>query len=126
MFKPGDAVFFKKGKKDTKRKSIEGTFKGYGFGVFLGHVPPFQKDPPLEHLMRLMGTIGFLTFDDVGEFLGTEHAAKCVQMYEDKYYPKIEVKKAEETTEEKQIEMPKELIPPTPTLIGMDGKPLSK
>jgi hypothetical protein len=123
MFKQGDAVFFKKAKNGTKRSSVEIGFKGYGFGVFLGHVPPFQKDPPVEHLFRVLGTIGFLTFDNVAEFLGDEAAAKCVRLYEDKYYGK-KMELVQKKQEDKQTEMPPEVIPPTPQLIGMDGKPI--
>ncbi len=78
--KNGDVVFFKMAQDSSHpRKSKKIQFKGMGFGVFLGHVPPFQKDPPPEHLLRLMG---------VAEFLGDEMGAKCVQMFEDKYYGK--------------------------------------
>jgi hypothetical protein len=60
--KNGDVVFFKVAKKGSHRKAQSVEFKGHGFGVLLGHVPPFQKDPPPEHLIRLMGTIGFPNF----------------------------------------------------------------
>jgi len=88
--KNGDVVYFKKAKHSSKIKDkTEITFKGMGFGVLLGHVPPFQKDPPASHLLKLMGTIGFLTFDDVAEFLGDEMGSKCVKAFEDKYYGKL-------------------------------------
>jgi hypothetical protein len=125
MFKPGDTVFFKKAQTKSRKNSEGCEFKGMGFGIFLGHVPPFQKDPPIEHLMRIMGTAGFLTFDDVAEFLGNEQGSECVKKFEDKYYGKtVDVKI--EPAEDKQIPIPPELIPPTPQLIGMDGKPLQK
>ena len=89
MFKNGDVVFFKSAKKGSDRKALEGRFKGYGFGVLLGHVPPFQKDPPASELLRLMGSIGFISFDDVAEFFGNETGAQCVTKFEDKYYGKV-------------------------------------
>lgn len=82
----GDVMFFKTAKKESRRNAKEMKFKGHGFGVFLGHVPPFMPDPDPAQLIRMMGQIGFLTFDDVATFLGDEMAAKCVKMYEDKYY----------------------------------------
>lgn len=84
----GDVVFFKTAKKESGPKSYAMTFQGHGFGVFLGHVPKMMPDPDPGQLLRMMGQIGFLTFDDVGTFLGEEMAAKCVKMYEDKYYGK--------------------------------------
>lgn len=124
MFKPGDLVFYKKAQKSSKKNSPGVQFGGMGFGMAMGEVPPFHKDPPKDQLVRIMGTCGFVSFDDVGEFLGDEKAAELIKKYEDKYYGKVvELKKREE---EKQIEIPKELIPPTPKLVGMDGKPLVK
>lgn len=115
-FNNGDVVFFKKAKKSTKRTSPEIGFKGHAFGVLLGHVPPFAKDPPPEHLLRLMGTIGFLTFDNVAEFLGDEAGQKCVKAFEDKYYGK-----------EAQDAAP-EVAPPPPEpskLVDQTGAPLA-
>lgn len=86
MIKPGDIVFFRKAKRSSHRKSPEISFNGYGFAVMLGHVSLFQPDPPADHLLRLIGTIGFLSFDDVKNFLGDEAAASCVKKFEDKYY----------------------------------------
>lgn len=98
--KPGDAVFFEIAKPSSSRKAPKIKFQGHGFGILLGHVPPFQKDPPPEHLLRLMGTIGFMSFDDVANFLGDEMAAKCVKAFEDKYYGKIEPASVEKLVEQ--------------------------
>lgn len=87
--KNGDVVFFKKAKKDSRRKTGEVQFKGHGFGILLGHVPPFAKDPPPNELFKMIGSVGFLTFDDVGEFFGNEVGAECVKKFEDKYYGKL-------------------------------------
>ena len=82
----GDVVYFKLAQDSSHRKSKKITFKGMGYGVFLGHVPPFQKDPPPAHLIRQMGQIGFVTFDDVAQILGDEQAALVVKKFEEKYY----------------------------------------
>lgn len=87
MFKNGDFVFFKKARRSSNPRQPEGAFKGHGFGILLGHVPPFAPDPPGEHLLRLMGSVGFLSFDDVGEFFGREMGVECVKKFEEKYYP---------------------------------------
>lgn len=34
----------------------------------------------------MMGTVGFVSFDDIGEFFGTEIGAECVKKFEDKYW----------------------------------------
>lgn len=108
----GDVVFFKTAKKGSHRKAAEVSFKGMGFGVLLGHVPPFQKDPPAEHLLRLMGTIGFLTFDDVAAFLGDEAAGKCVAAFHDKYYSEAAAANAVIETPAAPVEAPSALITP--------------
>lgn len=84
--KSGDIVFFKKAKRDSRRSSPETTFEGYCFGVLLGHVPPFHKDPNQAHAMQLMGTAGFVSFDDIIEFLGEELGNEVLKRFEDKYH----------------------------------------
>lgn len=86
--KPGNVLFFKTAKEGSHRKAREFNFKGTGFGVFLGHVQPFGKDPSPEVLVNLMGSIGWVTFDDVAELLGTEQGKLLLEKYEDKYYGK--------------------------------------
>jgi len=82
----GDVIYFKKAKEHPTRKSIELEFKGHAFGILLGHVPPFAQEPPKDHVVRLLGSIGYLSFDDVGEFLGNEVGADVVKKFEEKYY----------------------------------------
>lgn len=118
--KNGDVVFFKRAKPQSRGKAQEVHFKGHAFGVLLGHVPPFQKDPPPEHLLRLMGTIGFLSFDDVGEFFGPEIGADAVKKFEDKYYGKV----VEDPNAPKQEELPLNPDAPATGLVGLDGAPL--
>lgn len=84
--KHGQVVFFKAAKMSTGRTAPEIGFKGYAFGILLGVVPPFQKDPPMAHILRALGGVGFLSFDDVGELLGPEQGALLVKKYEEKYY----------------------------------------
>lgn len=121
----GDVVFFKKAKKSTSRKAPEATFKGYGFGVMLGHVPPFAAEPPPQHLLRLMGTVGFLTFDDVAEFVGDENAKECVKKFEDKYYGKEAQDAAPEVstapTDSSGLDG---AVAEPPRLVAVDGSPL--
>jgi hypothetical protein len=114
--KNGDVVFFKEAREGSGRKARTMKFKGHAFGVLLGHVPPFAKDPPPEHLLRLMGTIGFVSFDDVAAFLGDENAQKCVTMFEDKYYGKAAQDAAPEVA-------PEEAAQPS-GLLGADGQPM--
>jgi hypothetical protein len=88
--KSGDIVYFKTCTREPKRKAPVLTFKGaWGFGVLLGFLQPFAPPPTEKQLMPLMGNMGFLSFDDVEEFLGEEQAKLCIKKYEDKYYPKI-------------------------------------
>lgn len=105
--KIGEVVFFQVAKTSSARKAPAVKFQGHGFGVLLGYVPPFQKDPPPEMLLRIMGNIGFLSFDDVGEFLGAEAGTEVVKKFEDKYYGKV----VDPTT---QAELPlTESLPPS-------------
>lgn len=86
-FRSGDIVYFKECRNGSRPKKSQGArFKGHGIGMFLGHVGPFEKDPSGEDCIKLVGACGFLTFDDVAEFLGDEQAKLCVDRYEKKYY----------------------------------------
>lgn len=110
MFKPGDVFFTKRAKRSSKKDGKSLITQGHFFGVMLGQVPAFAKDPPPEHLVRLMGTIGYITFDDVAEFLGDEFGQKCVDMFTDKYYGK---------------EIPSEEVKADLKLVDSTGEPLS-
>lgn len=118
MMKNGDVVFFKRAKASSARKTPEVQFQGHGFAVLLGHVPPFQKDPPPEHLLRLLGTIGFMSFDDVGEFFGPEIGAEAVKKFEDKYYGK-----PLDPNAPKQEELPLETNEPS-KIVDSSGAPI--
>lgn len=90
--KPGDVVFFKSVTRECKKTSTPVAFKGgTGFGVILGIVPPFGRPPTEAHLMMLMGSAGFVSFDDVVKFLGEDLGKKCIADFEEKYYPKKDI-----------------------------------
>lgn len=88
MIAPGDVVYFKVCTKESKRRARQIGFKGgQGFGVMLGIVPPFGGDPSATQLFSLMGQVGFLSFDNVVEFLGVDQAKICIAKFEEKYHP---------------------------------------
>ncbi len=142
---PGDIAFFKRAKKTSHRKSPEIMFKGHAFGIILGIVPPFQKDPVESDLMRMIGTVGFLSFDDVAEFLGDVAGAECVKKFEDKYYGKVVAEPMPPCTHredgkdapqpcyacleprvvaEHLVEHPELVLPDAPKILGLNGKPI--
>lgn len=116
MPKPGDVFFSNTMKKGSNRKAPQYAVKGHAFGVLLGIVPPFQKDPQQHEVSRLLGTVGLLMFDDVADFLGNEAGAKCIKMFEDKYYGK------EMPPDTEVIEVPNE----GSALVDAQGAPLEK
>lgn len=129
--KNGDVVFFQSAKTEPTRKAANISFKGHAFGILLGHVPPFAKAPPAEHMLRLMGTIGFISFDDVGEFFGNEIGADAVKKFEDKYYGKVVDPNAPELPLEPAKSdadgMEPGLVPPAQfkALVGLNGQPIT-
>lgn len=88
MFKPGDIAFFKEARKGVRKSSPGAKTQGHFFGVVLGVVPPFQKEPPGDQLLSLMGHAGFCSFDDVGKFLGNKAGAKLLAAFEMRYFGK--------------------------------------
>lgn len=91
----GDLVFFKRAKKELGPTGTFVEFKGHGFGVFLGHIPPDAPEPPLLFLFRKMAQIGFIKFDDVSEFLTPAQAKECVEACERKYFGQISLAEAQ-------------------------------
>jgi hypothetical protein len=130
--KNGDVVFFKKAKDSSARRAPEVMFKGHGFGILLGHVPPFAKNPPAAFVIGQLGSIGYLSFDDVIEFLGQEAGATCVAKFEDKYMPKAadpnapELPLAEQSMGPEHDRREDEIVtPPARKLVGINGQPIS-
>lgn len=118
----GDLIFTQEFKKNSGRKSDRFKVKGHVFAIALGQLPPFAKDPPAEHLFRLMGTIGFLRFDEVADFLGDEMAKTCVEKFEAKYYGRP-------LTPEEQaaLDVAENIEPTKPEgnkIVGLNGTPL--
>lgn len=99
MFKPGDIVFFREAKRSSARTSPEIRLKGHGFAVFLGHIMPFAPDPAASQLTRIMGTAGYVSFDDVKKMYGEEFFADFVKKFDEKFY---------QDSAEKQAELPLE------------------
>lgn len=113
MFRSGDIVYFKEGKKGSSRKAHGARFKGHGIGVFLGHVGPFEKEPSADEAIKLIGACGYLSFDDVADFLGDEQAHICVKKYEERYYPVKESPSVKDTNGES-------------VLVSANGQPLTR
>jgi hypothetical protein len=120
-FRGGDIVYFKECKNSSHRKAQGARFKGVGFGIFLGHVGPFEKDPTRDNIVSLVGACGYLTFDDVADFLGEDQARLCVAKFEEKYYPKQEP--TVKGPDGKEVPV----VDDTPSgLVGLNGQPLEK
>lgn len=88
QFTPGDVVYFPFAKKSARNKNVFAFQGGFGFGILLGTIPLGKGDPTPQELFQIMGRQGFLTFDDVEEFLGKEAAQKAIDAFKDKYYGK--------------------------------------
>lgn len=99
MINQGDIVFFRKAKKSGKVKTPEATFKGHGFGIFLGHAPLFAPDPPAFLILRMLGQVGFVSFDDVKTMLGEDQLEILSQKYKTKYWGEEVVQIQKEATE---------------------------
>lgn len=85
--KNGDLVFFKRARKTSGPNAPEIQFDGLGFGVLLGHQPPgVVGEPSRGHVIRLLGSVGFVSFDDVIELLTREQGELLVQKFLFKYY----------------------------------------
>lgn len=107
MMNRGEIVFFKKAKASSHRTSPEFTYKGHGYGILLGNVIPFQKDPTTLEMIRTLGTTGFFSLNDIEDFLGTAARDTMVEKFTEKYYGKKIV--MESST---QQELPLDIPPP--------------
>jgi len=98
---PGDVVFFTRCKKSVTPGTLEVAFKdAHGFGVILGMIPKHQKDPTAHAAMQCMGSVGYLAFDDIAEFLGEEQMKVCMTKFEEKYYAAEVLKEQKENVVE--------------------------
>lgn len=115
--KPGSVVFFQQCKKTAKPNSGGIGFKGHGFGIFLGIVPPGVAEPTRYMMDPLMAGIGWVSFETVKELLGEETLKKLTDAFTKKY--DIEERPTEEIPNSVQL-----ALPPEKTLVGLDGQPL--
>lgn len=97
--KPGDIGFFKRVKDTSSDHGRYTEFKGHGFGILLGAVPPGAQDPPQSFLTALMAQLGWVTLDEVKNLLGEASVDALVRALEKKYF---------------HAEAPKETTPPEP------------
>lgn len=101
-FRIGDLVYMKIAKRGSKGEALQ--FAGHGVGVFIGHVAPFQKDFDALDAFRALGRFGFVSFDDLQEFLGPEQTKACIDKFDMKYFA---------------------ISDNAPKVIGVDGKPIA-
>lgn len=87
--KNGDIIYFKEAKVSTALKAPIAQFKGHAFGILLGYVPPFQKDPTAGMAIRLLGEVGFISFDDIIELAGKQTCELLQKKFIEKYYGKL-------------------------------------
>lgn len=107
----GMVVYFDEVKRAPHRKALKLKFRGHGFGIMLGVVPEFKKEPTRDQVVALLASVGFVLLDDVADFLGDEVAAT----FTEKFYVKYETTKPEESA----------IVEPEPSkLVGLNGQPL--
>ena len=117
FFKPGAVVYFKECRRGSTKKADAMRTKGYGFGVLLGVVPPFQKEPDGPTVLRLLASVGFVAVDEIIELLGKEAGDEFIRKFEQKYYG--------QTSAEQAVQEAPPPEPPKPQLVGVDGRPLT-
>lgn len=82
----GDIVFIKEATRAPDKKETRVQFIGHGMCLLLGHLPPKIPMPPMDYYRILLGGIGFLSFDEVAEFLGKEAMDTCLNAFQKKYF----------------------------------------
>lgn len=99
VFSLGDLVFFKQMQSAPAGRCSRGVFQGFGYGVYLGHLPPQMtfKDAPND-IKCLMGQAGYISWDDCVEFLDGKQTDELFKKFKEKYY--VEEMKAQR---EKQV-----------------------
>jgi len=94
---PGNLVYFKEIQTSSRPKNaVKAKFKGCGYGILLGYIPPFGKDRDLLGLISDLGAIGYVSFDDIAEFVSPEIGAEILKKFEEKYLKQAEVPPAPE------------------------------
>ena len=86
----GDIAFFQKCSHSAAPNAGYFNFKGAGFGIFLGALPPNVKEPKEADILALMGAIGFVSFDDVSAFVGEEMMNKVIKGIEERHRVRVE------------------------------------
>jgi hypothetical protein len=125
----GDFLYFREAQTGIRKESKRVKFAGHAFGMWVGVVPHFHKEPKDLDIFSMMGSLGWLTFDDVGEFLGPEAGNKVVEMYVKKYSapppPTIESERAAGAIADAALVKAAELaeVPPS-QILDAHGKPL--
>jgi hypothetical protein len=96
---PGDCFFVKEAFDSTKigPGTRRFQFPGWGFGMFMGALPPLPAgstkgayfvEPNPTQLFIIMGSVGFITFDDIARFIGPDKMKECLDKFEEKYLGK--------------------------------------
>ena len=87
-FKVGNFFFFKKARRSLEISAEDENFSGHGVGLFLGENPPgFKGGVNMKSFIQVMGSLGFISFDDITEFLGKDKTDELFKRFEGKYYP---------------------------------------
>jgi hypothetical protein len=89
--------------------------QGHGFGIFLGHVPEFAQDPPLDHVLRILGQAGFIRFDEIKTFLGEAALKEVLTKFTQTYWGRV----VDEIKEEIKAEASAKT-----RLVDVTGKPI--
>jgi hypothetical protein len=118
----GDIVYFKIAQDSMKRSHRRVSFKGFGWGILLGGVPPFSEDISKEFLIQSLGAKGFVSLDDIGEILGAEQGRKLLEAVEKKYTGNVTPD--ETVTEELDPEIEAAKMPPKLGLVDPSGRPV--
>lgn len=87
--KSGDVLYFKRGKRQPLPNGPQIEFNGHACGIFLCEIPPFRRPPILLDFLRILGTVGYIRFEDLKEFYGEEFLQELSKKFVEKYYPKI-------------------------------------
>lgn len=107
MVKQGDVVYFKRFSSEPNRRAQEITFKSniQGFGIMLGTIQVGTPEPAARQLLAMVGEIGFVSFDDVKEFLGDAALQTLMAKFAMKYV-------GSPTTPGEVVEKPVLVLPP--------------